>query len=278
MHEVDVVRIDEVNIGHCCAELFAYIVQCINMTMFLVYDITDTSPANNDIARGLSKALPRLNRLKLIDIKNVNMGSAGSNVFGAFNAPNLKVLILHDTGLSGAGASFVSALNRFPSLAFLSLLNTGLTNDESLAVLNTLPSSCPDIVRLSIYPAKFRYNEVRPVYELRKLISLLLHLETIGDWVTFLENFPQQTLKMIYIGGYIRIGNALNKFLAVLRTYTALRHLAFNEGVLDTLNEATIRTSMQIMGGILVVYPKDIEGYQAYLNQLHRLRKECMSS
>ena len=72
-HEVQVVRMKEVNIGYCCEDVFDFIVLCKNMKRLLIYTM-HYSNSDRDIVTGLRKVLPRLNKLKQIDIRGVNMG------------------------------------------------------------------------------------------------------------------------------------------------------------------------------------------------------------
>ena len=199
-HDIQVVRMKEVNIGYCCQNVFDFIVQCNNMKRLLIYSMQDSN-SDRDIVTGLIRVLPRLNKLKDVDIWDVNMGSKGSNVISSVNSPDLRILDLTRTGLSGAGSSLTSALHRFPHLSYISLFNSGWTKKESLAVLNTLPSSCPNIVHLSIYPAKFTSEEIKPICKrnsLNKLVSLVLHFKTIDDWLTSLGQF-YQPLEMLFL-------------------------------------------------------------------------------
>ena len=119
------------------------------MTTLVIYQIQDSHSSRN-VVTGLRKVLLRLNKLKNIDIRDVNMGSEGANVIISVNSPDLRILYLYHTGLSEARSSLTSALHRNPHLSFLDLFNSGLTKDESLSVLNTIPSICPNIVFLSI--------------------------------------------------------------------------------------------------------------------------------
>ena len=202
---------NEVNIGYCCEDVFDFIAKCNNMTRLLVYTIQDSN-SDRDIVSGLIRVLPRLNKLKDIDIWDVNMESEGSKVISCVNSPDLRILILQRTVLSGAGSSLTSDLHRFRRLSYLSLFDSGLTKEESLAILNTLPSSCPNIVYLSIYPAKFTSEETKPVCKLKKLICLQINFETIEDWLRALGHFPQP-LEMIYMYDNPSVGDELNKFI-----------------------------------------------------------------
>ena len=84
------------------------------------------------------------------------MGSEGSKVISSVNSQDLRILDLSGIGLSGAWPSLTSALHQFPHLSYLDFFfNSGLTKDESLSVLNTLPSSCFNIALLFINPANF---------------------------------------------------------------------------------------------------------------------------
>ena len=274
--EVQVICMEEVNIGYCCEDVFDFIVQCKNMTSFLVYDIQDSNSDRN-IVTGLTKALPRLNKLKEIDIRDVNMGSEGSKVVSSVNSPDLRILDLTGTGLSGAGSSLTSALHRFPHLSYLHLFDSGLTKDESLSVLNTLPFSCPNIAGLFINPAKFTSEETKPACKLKKLICLCLNFETTEDWLKALGQFPQP-LEMIRLYGYPSMGNELNRFISVISSYTKLRYLVVSKDVLSYDGEDKVSKVMTRKGGRLVVVPKDSQGFNDFKDQITKLRNDCLSS
>ena len=270
-HEVEAFCME--NIGYCCEDVFDFIVKCKNMTSLLVYDIQDSN-SNSSIVTGLTKALPRLKKLKEIDIRDVNMGSEGS-VISSDYSPDLRILILTRTGLSQAGSSLTSALYRFPHLSFLDLFNSGLTKDESLSVLNTLPSSCPNIVCLSICPAKFTSDETKPVFQLKKLICLCINFETIEDWLRALCQYPQP-LEIIRLYGNPSIGNELDKFISVISSN--LRYLVVGKDVLNYEGLSRVREVMASNKGKLVVHKKDSQGWKEYKDQISKLRDDCMSS
>ena len=275
-HEVQALRMKEVNIEYCCKDVFDFIVQCNNMKTLLIYDIQDSS-SDRGIVTGLTRVLPRLNKLKWLDIRGVNMGSEGSKVISSVNSPDLRILILIRTGLSEAGSSLTSALHRFPHLSHLDLFNSGLTKDESLSVLNTLPSSCPNIVLLSIDQPKFTSEETKPLCKLKKLISLDLNFETIDDCLRALGQFPQP-LELIYLYGYPSMGNELNRFISVISSYTRLRYLVVNKDVLSYEGEDKVSKVITRKGGRLVVEPKDSQGWKEYCDQIIKLRDDCLSS
>ena len=276
-HQVQVLRMKEVNIGHCYSDLFDFTAQCNNMKRLLLCEITDKTEVNNNIVTGLTKALPRLNKLKQIDIWDVNLGVRGSQVVGVINSPDMRVVILSNTGLSGAGTAFMSALHRLPNLSYLHLFNSGLIKSEIIPLIQVIPDSCPNIVHLSIYPTKLTSEETRPVCKLNKLISLDLNFETADDCIKALGQFPQP-LEMIYLYGKPSISDGLNDFLDVIRPYTKLHYLMVNEGVLDERGEDKVSNVMTRKGGRLVVQPKDSQGWQECMDRLTKLRNGCLSS
>ena len=221
--------------------------------------------------------LPRLNKLKWVHIRDIHMVGTGSNLISVINSPDLRILCLSGTGLSGAGQSFTSALYRFPHLSYLDLFNSGLTKDESLTVLNTLPSSCPNVVYLSLDQPKFTSEETKPVFKLKKLIALQINFETIEDWLRALGQFPQP-LELIYLYGHPTMGNELNSFISVISSYTKLRYLGVNKDVLNYEGEDKLSKVMARKGGRLVVWRKDSQGWKEYCNQIDKLRDDCMSS
>ena len=276
-HQVQVLGMKEVNIGHCYHDLFDFTAHCNNMIRLMMYNVNDNSKTDTDIVTGLTKALPRLNKLKQTDIRDVNLGVRGSQVVSVINSPDMRVVILTRTGLSGAGTAFMSALHRIPHLSYLHLFNSGLIKSEILPLIQTLPDSCPNIVHLSIYPTKFTSEETRPVCKLNKLISLSLEFETADDCIKALGEFPQP-LEMIYVRGNPSISDRLNDFLDVIRPYTKLHYLMVDEGVLDGRGEDKVSNVMTRKGGRLVVYPKDSQGFKEYTDQVTKLRNACLSS
>ena len=276
-HQVQGLLMADINIGHCYHDLFDFTAQCNNTTRLLIYGITDKTEVNNNIVTSLTKALPRLNKLKDIDIRDVNLGVRGSQVVGVINSPDMRVVRLSDTGLSGAGTAFMSTLHRLPHLSYLHLFNSGLIKSEIIPLIQTLPDSCPNIVHLSIYPTKFTSEETNPVCKLNKLISLVLDFETADDCIKALGQFPQP-LEMIYLTGNASISDRLNDFLDVIRPYTKLHYLIVNEGVLDGQGEDKVSNVMTRKGGRLVVCPKDSQGWKEYTDQLTKLLNDCLSS
>ena len=294
-HEVQAVLMEKVNIGHCCEQVFDFIVQCNNMTRLFVCHVKDEVDSDREVVTGLIKALPRLGKLKEIDIFDVNMGIAGPEVFNVFNSQDLRILILKRTCLSGAVSSLTSALQRFPDLSFLDLFESGLTDDESLSVLDILPSSCPNIVHLSIYPEKFTSEQIKPVGKLEKLISFDLNFETTDDKLTALGKFPQP-LEMIRLHDDCSIAkklddnsntneldersipNELDKFLSMIRDCPKLHYLVVNEGVLDYEGKDRVSKVMARKGGRLVVVDKESQGFKEYLDQIDKMKNECSSS
>ena len=275
-HEVQVVRMKEVNIGYCCEDVFHFIFQCSNMIRLLLYDIQDNK-SGKDLVTGLTRALPRLKKLKNIQIWDVNMGKEGSKVISVINSPDLRILFFHRTGLSEAESSLTSALHRFPRLSYLDLFNSGLTKDESLSVLNILPSSCPNIVHLSIAQPKFTSEETMPLCKLKKLICLQISFETIEDWLRALGKFPQP-LEMIYMYDNPSMGNEFKTFIAIISSCTKLRYLGVNNDVLNCEEEDKVSKVMTRKRGRLVVWPKDSQGWKEYQDQITKLKYDCMSS
>ena len=276
-HQVQVLLMDEVNIGHCYHDLFDFTAQCNNMIRLMMYNVNDNSKTDTNIVTGLTQALPRLNKLKETDIRDVNLGVRGSQVVSVINSPDMRVVSLSNTGLSGAGTAFMSALHRLPHLSFLSLFNSGLIKSEIIPLIQVIPDSCPNIVCLCIYPTKFTSEETNPVCKLNKLISLVLDFETADDCIKALGQFPQP-LEMIYPGSGWSLSDRLDDFLDVIRSYTKLHYLVVNEGVLDGQGEDKVSNVMTRKGGRLVVTPKDSQGFKEYKDQVTKLREDCLSS
>ena len=267
--EVKAVYIYCVNIGYCQQEVFHFIAQCINIRRLNMDDAKDNSYKNNDIVAGLTKVLPRLNKLQQVHIYRINLGS--SQVFRDFNSPDLRGIALVETELLGTDDIFMSSLHKFPLLSSLDLYISGLKKEQLLKVLTTLPLSCPCIVHLSIYPTNFTSEETKPICELKKLISLEINFKTNNDCLTALDAFPQP-LKLLNLYSSSSVSNVWTDFIEIISSYKKLHYLVFWEGVLKCREVDTLKAIMAKKGGRLVVNPKDKEGMRDFMSKLNELR------
>ena len=271
--EVRAAWIDCVNIGYCQQEVFNFLAQCNNISWLAMDDVKDNSyTENDDLVAGLTKVLSRLNtKLHQVHIYRIKLGRAGSQVFRAFNSPDLRGIALVETELLGTDDIFMSSLHRFPLLSSLDLYMSGLKKEQLLKVLTTLPLSCPCIVHLSIYPTKFTSEETKPLCELKKLITLEINFKTNVDCLTALDDFTQP-LELLNLYSDTPVSNVWTHFIEIISSYKKLHYLVFWEGVLKCREENALRAIMANKGGRLVVTPKDKQGTSDFMSKLHELR------
>ena len=272
-HEVQVFSMKEVDIGYCCEDVFDFIVQCNTLEGLLISYIQNSN-SDRDIATGLIRVLPRLDKLKWLDIWDVYIVSEVFEVINSVNSQYLRILSLSFTDLSWTKSPVTLALHRFPHLMCLDLCNSLLKKDKLLSVLDELPSSCPDIVYLSIYPEKFTSKETKPLCKLKKLICLQLNFRYC---LRALGHFPQP-LEMINMYDNPSIENDFDMFISIISSYTKLRYLAVNEGELNFKGGDKVSKLMVRKGGRLVVRHEDSQGWKEYQDRITELKEDCMSS
>ena len=270
--EVRAAWIDCVNIGYCQQEVFNFLAQCNNIAWLAMDGVKDNSYTGNDLVAGLTKVLSRLNtKLHQVHIYKIKLGRSGSQVFRALNSPDLRGIALVETELLDTDDIFMSSLHRFPLLSSLDLNMSGIKKEQLLKVLTTLPSSCPCIVHLSIYPTNFTSEETKPICELKKLISLDINFNTNNDCLTALGDFPQP-LELLFLYSNSPVSNVWTDFIEIISSYKKLHYLVFWEGVLKCREENALRAIMANKGGRLVVNPKDKQETSDFKSKLRELR------
>ena len=114
------------------------------MGLSSVCDDTDGS----EISQGLCAALPHLVNLKRFDLRHIYIGDKMTEVMNSINAPNLKVICLSGSHLSGCGRALVNCLTKLPFLKYLNLNSCKMSANETEEVVCSLPKSCPFLVSI----------------------------------------------------------------------------------------------------------------------------------
>ena len=267
----------EVNLGMCHKEVFTYISKCKNTERLLLYDITDDSGDDSDIVQGLTSVLPKLVKLRLLDIRDVYLGEHGKSLLDNVNSPDLRILSLINNHLEGNGVALTSCLSRLPLLSYLHLFNSGLSKVELILVLQVLPSSCPNILFLGIVGASFNNVEFKPVFSLNHLRGLGFLVSSPEDLIEALKTLPK-TLQLLYTGCNTGVSNRLHEFISAIRSLPRLRFLVVNEGCLDSEGEQKVSDVLNQTGGRFVNSDTDPQGWEAYRDQVEILRDECFNA
>ena len=274
---VDSVRMADVNLGMCHKEVFTYISKCKNTKRLLLYDITDDSGADSDIVQEVTSVLPKLAKLRWLDIRDVYLEERGKSLLDNVNAPDLRVLRLTRTHLEGNGGALTSCLSRLRLLSSLDLFNSGLSETELNQVVQVLSTSCPNIQYLDIIGAPFTSVELNPVFLLNHLRALAFVPSSSEDLIEALHDLPK-TLQMLYPALNVGVLHRLQEFISAIRSLPRLRFLAVNEGCLDSEGEQKVSDVLKQTGGSFVVYITDPQGWQDYQAQVTILRNECFNA
>ena len=268
---------DEVNLGMCHEEVFTFISKCKNTKQLLLYDITDDSEDASDIVKGVTPALPKLDKLRILYIWDVYLQECGKSLLDNVYSRDLRVLSLTRTHLGGNRAALTSCLSRLPLLSYFCLYNSGLSKLELIQVLQVLPSSCPNLVYLETVSPSFSNVEFKPVFSLNLLCGLGFSASSSEDLIEALKNVPK-TLELLYLSGDVSVLHKLHEFLSAIRSLPRLRFLAVNKGCLDFEGEQNVSDLLNQTGGRFVNSGTDSQGWMDYEGQVTILRNECFNA
>ena len=274
---VKAVRMADVNLGMCHKEVFTFISECKNTKTMKLYDITDESGDDSDIVQGMTSALPKLVKLRLLEIWDVYLQEHGKSLLDNIKSPDLRVLSLSRDHLEGNGAALTSCLSRLPLLSFLNMCYSGLSKLELIQELQVLPLSCPYLLYLDIVDASFSNVELKPVYVLNHLRGLRFLASSPEDLIEALKEVPK-TLELLYVWDNVRLSHKLHEFISAIRSLPRLRFLVVNKGCLDSEGEQKVSDVLKQTGGRFVVYDTDPQGFKDYLDQLNILINECFNA
>ena len=257
--------------------MFTFICKCRNTKQLLLYNITDDSGDDSDIVQGVTSALPKLVKLRWLDIWGVYLGECGKSLLDNINSPDLRVLSLMNNHLGGKGGALTSCLSRLPLLSYLNLYNSGLSKVELIQVIQVLPSSCSKLLFLDIEGASFSNVELEPVF-------LLNHIRKLGFLASSSEDVTQalqrvsKTLEMLHLRGNVSVSYRLHEFISAIRSLPRLRFLVTDRGILDSEGEQKVIDVLKQTGGRFVNSDSDPQGWQDYKAQLSSLEHECFNA
>ena len=280
--QVKVVKIEKVNVGEACKDLFTFISTCTHCDRLFIYDVIDGREKNSELSCRLCEVLDRLHNLIDIDIRDTDLSEGGRQVLSSISHPELRVLNLIRNRLNVQGEELKAALTRLPQLRYLDLNDSGLGGEELLCGLTQLPSSSP------------------------LLQSLLVgghDLSSGGDQlVQVVEALPQ--LKVLVIDRCQLVSSALSSILEKVNTNIEI--LAINNNgpvtdrkplILDHINKCKSLTYMRVSssqwspaelsqlnsllsahGGCLLVDPTTKHAlWNSYIGHFNRIRNQCLS-
>ena len=272
------VRMADVNLGMCHKEVFTFISKCKNTTSMVLYDITDDSGDDSDIVQGVTSVLPKLVKLRELDIWHVYLKECGKSLLDNVNSPDLRVLCLNRVHLGGNGGALTSCLSRLPLLSYLDLFNSGLSKVELIQVLQVLTSSFPNLLFLGIVGASFSNVELKPVFLLNHLQGLVFVPSSAEDLIEAFNNLPK-TLQLLYTAGKVRVSPILQEFISAIRSLPTLRFLVVNKGFLDSEGEQQVSDVLKQTGGrLLNNVNTDPQALKDYKDQVNILRDECFNA
>ena len=229
--QVKVVRIEKVNVGEACKDLFTFISTCTHCDRLIIDNVIDGREKNSELSCRLCEVLDRLHNLIELYIRRTDLSEGGRKVLSSISHPHLRVLTLRGNRLNVEGEELKAALTRLPHLRYLNLNGSGLGGEELLCGLTQLPSSSPLLQGLAVGGHD---------------------LSSGGDQlVQVVEALPQ--LRLLNIGRCQLVSSALCSILEKVNTNIEILDIRKNGPVtdrkpliLDHINECKSLTYMRV--------------------------------
>ena len=280
--QVKVVKIEKVNVGEACKDLFTFISTCTHCKQLIIDNVIDGKEKNSELSCRLCEVLDRLHNLIQLDIRCTDLSEGWRQVLSSISHPDLRVLCLYNNRLNVEGVELKAALTRLPHLSWLGLTDSGAGGEELLCGLTQLPSSSPLLQGLNV-----RDHD----------------LSSGGDQlVQVVEALPQ--LRLLNIQKCQLVSSAVCSILEKVNTNIEI--LAINDNgpvtdrtplILDHINECKSLTYMQVSssqfskselsqlnsllsahgGCLLVDANKGHPLWDSYIKHITRIADECLS-
>ena len=280
--QVKVVKIEKVNVGEACKDLFTFISTCTHCDQLGIDNVIDGREKNSELSCRLCEVLDRLHNLIELNIRRTDLSEGGRQVLSSISHPELRVLSLYKNRLNVEGEELKAALTRLPQLRFLQMTDSGLGGGELLCGLTQLPSSSP---------------------LLHGLLVAGHDLSSGGDQlVQVVEALPH--LRLLVIGNCQLSSSAVCSILEKVNIHIEIIEIHNNGPVtdrtpliLDHINECKSLTYMGVSssqfskselsqlssllsahgGRLLVDGDIDDDLYDSYIKHIDRIIDECLS-
>ena len=280
--QVKVVKIDKVNVGEACKDLFTFISTCTHCDRLIIDNVIDGREKNSELSCRLCEVFDKLHNLIELDIRGTDLSEGGRQVLSFISHPHLRALTLVSNRLNAQGEELKAALTRLPQLRYLNLYDSGLGGEELLCGLTQLPSSSP---------------------LLQGLLVGEHDLSSGGDQlVQVVEALPQ--LRVLVIDRCQLVSSALSSILEKVNTNIEI--LAINDNgpvtdrtplILDHINKCKSLTYMHVSssqwspaelsqlnsllsahgGCLLVDVTYKYALWDSYIKHITRIRDQCLS-
>ena len=275
-------RIESVNLGECCKELFTLIRLSTNCTQLLLGNASDYTNTNSCLSQCLSESLKHLHKLSEIDIRDTELGDGWGDVLYSISSPDLRVLSLIRTKLRGHGEALMCAISRLHQLLFLQINNSGLCKDELIPVFSLLPKRFPHLQALLMAGHDISIGGSKLVNMIKGLPRLrLLNVDNCMLQKFMLSKIILKVPKAIEILILDR-NNALTgsneELFAKLMKCRHLQYLGVSSYQLTKEETDRLITLLSHHGGhLLMDVSSNDQGWKNCIGQLDRIRDECLS-
>ena len=265
-----------------CTELFNFISKCTYVTNLWLYELSDSSDNNHDLVQGLSHTLHNLNKLLWFVLRDTPLGAEGGVVFSSISSPNIRVISLSNSIISGSGDRLTACLTRLPQLGYLSLSGCYLSKDEVQAVVAVFPQSCPRLSGLLMRGHDLTGSGLDQVVAKLPELKLLNIGSCIIDENRGLEKIIENTqndIEILTINDTVGRGKDLDdtKLCDVLKQRKHIKYLNVSGNQLSVRSQQKVRGVLDPTGGrLLVDAGSRHEHWEDLISHYNRIRDQCL--
>ena len=281
--EVKAIRIEKVNVGECCQELFDFISKCVNCHELIIVNVIDNTDKNSDLSHHLSVSIKNLTRLIKIDIRDTNLSRWWREVLSSITSPHIQALTLSRDNLGGQGEVLEDLLTRLPQLRYLDLIDSGLGGEEMLGVLYQLPVSSHLLQGLFVAGHDLSKAGDRLVQALTGLPKIrVLNIDNCKLQGTVISNILHQIntdIEILCIDGNKAVPDtALTSVFDHIKQCQSLQYLKVSSSQFTKTALSQLDSSLSAHGGhLLVDATTKHKEWENLIKQLTRIRDECLN-
>ena len=269
-----------INFSDSCQDVFSFIADCPNCIRVVMDRVNDTSPDNKDLSGNLSQALESLLGVQCVDIRSTDLGVLWERVLKALNGDTLEVLALQHNNLSGQGEVLLNQLSKLSHLQFLNLFDSGMTPQELLLLLPSLPNSCPLLRGLNIG----RHNLSEGGERLIKLVENLPYLKLfvvcrchlLGEVLAQVVHVLHPGIEVLGLEENSKVSNA-SAVLEQIKQFKSLKYMRISSGQFSNQTINDMKAAISEHDGYLLVDHIPEEEWKQYIGYCRQIYEMCIS-
>ena len=280
--QVKIVKIEKVNVGEACKDLFTFISTCTHCDSLCIYDVIDGREKNSELSCRLCEVLDRLHNLIQLDIRRTDLSEGGRQVLSSISHPHLRVLTMIRNRLNVQGEELKAALTRLPQLRHLEMNDSGLGGEELLCGLTQLPSSSPLLQGLLVggHDLSSGGDQLVQVVEALPQLRLLVidRCQLVSSALSSILEKVNTNIEILAINDNGPVTDRTPLILDHINKCKSLTYLEVSSSQWSPAELSQLNSLLSAHGGCLLVDVNPGHAlWDSYIGHLTRISDQCLS-